>query len=114
MTQNDTEQQDAGIDSVLDAIEDQNVSEHLRLHMQDGETAEDAIQRLAQALPSPASWECVACGREIDDLADADWQASRLKVERSDFRRTDLYCSPSCIIDAFGASWGSTEAEADD
>jgi hypothetical protein len=95
---------------ILDTIEDGDVHDQLMLHNREDESYEETIGRLLRAAPSPNNMECAECGREIDDLADADWTASRLRVRDTDHRRTDLFCGPNCIVKSF-TSLGIAEIE---
>jgi hypothetical protein len=95
---------------ILDTIEDGDVHDQLMLHNREDESYEETIGRLLRAAPSPNNMGCAECGREIDDLADADWTASRLRVHEADHRRTDLFCSPNCIVKSF-ANLGIAEID---
>jgi hypothetical protein len=95
---------------LLDAIDDGDVHDQLMLHNAEDESCEETIGRLLRAAPSSNNMECMECGREIEDLADADWTASRLRVRDADHRRTDLFCGPNCIVKSL-TSLGIAEIE---
>jgi hypothetical protein len=84
--------------SLLDHIENGDVHDNLLGYMRDGETAEEALERLLFSLPSFARLECQECGRDLE-LQDDSWVAWRLPVAHADYRRTDLYCSITCVMD---------------
>lgn len=85
-----------GQDSLLESIDSGDAHDQLLGYMHEGESADEALERLLFALPSFAHLECHECGRELE-LKDDDWIAWRLRVEDTDYRRTDLYCGLSCL-----------------
>jgi hypothetical protein len=92
-------------DEVLHAIDDGDTHDQLLGYMNDGESAEDALKRILSAYPSFVDRECNQCGRDLAPLADHDWVASRLKVEATDRRRTDLYCGFACLAESMNAEF---------
>jgi len=91
-------------DPVLEAIDNPDAHDNLIGYMRDGESADDALERILFALPSFAHLECCECGRDLG-LQEDDWIAWRLLVEDTDYRRTDLYCGLGCLAQSLNAEF---------
>lgn len=96
-------------EKVLNVLDDGDVHDTLLGHMNEGETAEEALRRLLFALPSWNDLKCQTCGADLQPLDENDWIAWRLQTEGG-HRRTDLYCGPTCLSKSLDGVFGATTA----